>query len=63
MAQKARNILEEQEGIWMKWEVQSKKKKQKNNFHPQTKIHVLFFFFPKKEPSFTNNIAWHSGLL
>lgn len=50
MAQKARNILEEQEGIWMKWEVQSKKKKQKNNFHPQTKIHVLFFF--SKERAF-----------
>lgn len=29
MAQKARNILEEQEGIWMKWEVQSKKKNKK----------------------------------
>lgn len=48
MAQKARNILEEQEGIWMKWEVQSKKKNKKNNFHPQTKIHVLFFFFSKE---------------
>lgn len=62
MAQKARNILEEQEGIWMKWEVQSKKKNKKTTFIHKLKS-TYFFFFPKKEPSFTNNIAWHSGLL
>lgn len=57
MAQKAGNILEEREGIWMKWEVQSKKKTFTLKLKP-----MQYFFFRKKEPSFTNNIAWHPGL-